>query len=74
MDKNVGRYDRLLRIGIGSVLLIVGILSFTGAIPTGSATAILAFQFIVILIGAILSVTGLLQTCPVYTALGTNTR
>ena len=74
MDKNVGRYDRLLRVGIGSVLLIVGILSFTGAIPTGSTMAILAFQFIVILVGAVLSVTGLLQTCPLYTALEMNTR
>jgi hypothetical protein len=58
MPKNVGQKDKYIRIGIGSLLvLLVG----TGTIGAWG------------LIGLVPLASGLLGTCPVYTLLGKNT-
>lgn len=73
MEQNVGGLDRNLRIGVGSVLLVVGILSIAGVFATGGGTAMMALRVLVVLVGAILAVTGLTRTCLVNRALGINT-
>ena len=77
MEKNVGGYDRIGRLVVGMLLLIVGIAGFAvgragellavGPIPQEVAAAI------ILLVGAILVVTGYLQQCPINRQLGINT-
>lgn len=66
--KNVGGWDRLLRLVVGPVLLIVALAAVLGAITLGPV--VIAISAIV---GVILTVTGLTQKCPLNQLLGVNT-
>ena len=68
MQKNVGGYDRIARLVAGPLLLLVAIASVVGAVPLGTLVAVVAF-----LVGAILTVTGVLQRCPLNALFGVNT-
>jgi hypothetical protein len=59
--QNVGRVDRLVRVGIGVVLLAVGL--FSGIVIADA----------VVLVGAVLVLTGLFGYCPFYAVLGIRT-
>lgn len=76
MEKNVGGYDRIARLVIGMVLLIVGIggLAVARSVPlaVGPVPQTVA-AIILLLVGAILIVTGYLQQCPIHRQLGINT-
>ena len=76
MEQNVGGYDRIGRLVVGMILLIVGIAGFAvgsavslavGPIPQAVAAGI------VLLVGAVLVVTGYLQQCPINRQLGIDT-
>jgi hypothetical protein len=71
MEKNVGQYDRVIRLGLGVGLLIAGILGEAGLF--GSGSLVVGLGVVSILIGAILAVTGLTQTCLIYSPLGIDT-
>ncbi len=72
MDQNVGDYDRTIRLGLGVGLLIIGVLALTGLF--GSVSSMMMGAGIVLaLVGAILAVTGLTQTCPLYSVLDMDT-
>jgi hypothetical protein len=71
MEKNVGQYDRVVRLGLGVGLLIAGILGEAGLF--GSGSLVVGLGVVSILIGAILAVTGLTQTCLIYSPLGIDT-
>jgi len=74
MDKNVGGYDRIGRFVIGGVLLVAGIAGYAGMLRVAVGPlpqALLAL--ILVLIGAILLVTGYSQKCPINSLLGLNT-
>jgi len=58
-NKNVGGWDRLLRLIVGPALLVVSAAAVVGVI--GLSPVLIAFSAIV---GAILTVTGLTQKCP----------
>ena len=58
MTRNVGGLDKMLRIGAGVVLLLLGVLG-----PLGWWG----------LIGVVPLVTGLMGNCPVYSLVGLNT-
>ena len=73
MEQNVGGFDRTLRIGLGAVLLVVGILSFAGVFAKGGGTGMLVLRSLVVVVGAVFAVTGLVQTCPINSALGIDT-
>jgi hypothetical protein len=60
MTKNVGRIDRLLRIVVGLILISLIFVIEGGARWWG-------------LIGLVPLLTGLFQTCPLYSVLGLNT-
>lgn len=58
METNVGKVDRILRIFIGCLLVVLSVTGIIGAWGW---------------LGLILVATGLMSFCPVYTLLGKNT-
>jgi hypothetical protein len=71
---NVGETDRYVRVGAGAVLLILGILGYAGTIPVAVGPLPQALtSLVLVVLGAILAVTGLMRTCPIYMGLGLNT-
>lgn len=67
-EKNVGGWDRLLRLVVGPVLLVVAAAAALGAIVLSPVLVALSA-----IVGAILTVTGLTQKCPMNHLLGMNT-
>ncbi|MFW5938660.1 MAG: YgaP family membrane protein [Halanaeroarchaeum sp.] len=74
MNKNVGGYDRIGRFVIGAILLVVGIAGYVGMVRVAVGPVPQALMSLVlVLIGAILLVTGFTQRCPINSVLGLNT-
>lgn len=74
MEKNVGGYDRLGRFVIGALLVVAGIAGYTGMLRVAVGPVPQALMaLILVLIGAILVVTGYTQKCPINSMLKTNT-
>lgn len=63
MNTNVGRTDKLVRVGIAMVALIA---AFSVGASTGLGLALLV-------VGAIMAVTALTGVCPIYRVFGMNT-
>lgn len=63
MKINEGQTDRIIRIVLGIVLLILGI----AVVATGW------LEWILVIVGAILLVTGIVGFCPLYALLKINT-
>lgn len=68
MERNVGGYDRLARLVVGPVLLVVGVAAIAQILPIGLPLAGLA-----LVVGAVLFVTAVVRQCPLNTLLGINT-
>jgi hypothetical protein len=68
MNKNVGGFDRTARLVVGPLLLFAGIAAFVGALPLGTVGGAVA-----LVVGAVLTVTGAVQRCPLHTLLGIDT-
>jgi len=68
MEKNVGGLDQGIRITLGPVLVVVAVGSLLGRLRLGSALTAVSLA-----VGAILTATGLTQTCPANSAIGLNT-
>lgn len=74
MNKNVGGYDRIGRFVIGAILLVVGIVGYVGMVRVAVGPVPQALtSLVLVLIGAILLVTGFTQRCPINSVLGLNT-
>jgi drug/metabolite transporter (DMT)-like permease len=67
MERNVGATEKLGRVAVGAVLLVVGVVVVGGMVDVTPVVGVLAA-----LAGAILAVTGLTQSCPIYSSLGVN--
>ena len=67
-EKNVGGWDRLLRLVVGPVLLVVSAVAALGAIALSPLLTALSA-----IVGAVLTITGLTQKCPLNNLLGLNT-
>lgn len=63
MKKNVGNIDRIIRIVVGIVLILVGVFA-----EIGTTIAVIIF-----ILGAISIITALLRTCPLYMLFKINT-
>ena len=63
MEKTVGTTDKVIRIIIGIILLLIAI-----AFPVGTAWTI-----ILVILGLIALITGISGFCPLYSLLGINT-
>lgn len=74
MIKNVGGNDRIARLIIGPILVLVGIAGYAGflGLAIGPLPQALT-SVIVLLVGLILLVTGLVQKCVLNRILGINT-
>ncbi|MFB6211807.1 MAG: DUF2892 domain-containing protein [Halobacteriales archaeon] len=68
MDKNVGGIDRTGRLVIGGLLGIAGLAVLGGFWALGGTIGLF-----VLIVGAILLVTGTTQKCPINAAAGLNT-
>ena len=64
---NVGSADRMLRIIIGALLILLPLL---GAVASASST----LGIIMMIAGAVLVVTGFISFCPLYRIIGASTR
>ncbi|MFT4883538.1 MAG: hypothetical protein ACI8U4_001045 [Natronomonas sp.] len=74
MDKNVGGYDRIGRFVIGAVLVIAGIAGYAGLFRVAVGPVPQALMaLILVVIGAVLLVTGYSRTCPINSMLGIDT-
>lgn len=74
MKKNVGGMDRLARLVIGAILVVVALAGYAGVFVLAVGPLPQALTAVVVfLVGAILLVTGLVQTCPINGLLGLNT-
>jgi hypothetical protein len=74
MNENVGGYDRLGRLVVGAVLLVVGVAGYAGLMRVAVGPvpqALLALVFV--LLGAVLLVTGYTRKCPIHRLLGLDT-
>lgn len=74
MKKNVGGTDRIARLVVGPVLLLLGIAGYAGllALAVGPLPQALT-SVILFLVGAILLVTGVVQKCPINRIIGLDT-
>jgi hypothetical protein len=68
MNKNVGGTDRNARLVVGPLLLIVGLAAVLQLFSLGTLGTVA-----VLAVGAILTVTGATQRCPLNTLLGVDT-
>ena len=69
MIKNVGSTDRLVRLIVGVILLVIAVPSLAGMAFVGLG----GWAWLVGLVGVVLLATGLLNFCYAYTLLGINT-
>lgn len=70
MEKNVGKKDRKLRIGLGAILVGLGGLGQAGFLPVGNTPPI---PVILSVLGLVLVVTGYLNKCLLYRLAGIDT-
>ena len=67
MNANVGSLDRAVRLAVGAVLIVAALFSglalFDGAV----------LKYGAVIVGLVLSATGLMGTCPMYSVLGIRT-
>ncbi|MFB6075153.1 MAG: DUF2892 domain-containing protein [Haloarculaceae archaeon] len=74
MERNVGGYDRIARLVLGPLALLVAVGILSGVLDVGlDGTAGLVVTAVLLIAGAILVVTGAIRTCPANRLLGVNT-
>jgi len=74
MERNVGGYDRIARLGIGAVLVLVGIAGYVGFVRVAYGPLPQALTSVALaVIGVILLVTGVTQVCFLNRLIGRNT-
>jgi lysylphosphatidylglycerol synthetase-like protein (DUF2156 family) len=66
MPQNVGGTDRIARIALGIVLILLPLV-------TGFAAATPWLWWAALVVGAVMLVTGAARTCPLYSVIGVNT-
>ncbi|MEF8776042.1 MAG: DUF2892 domain-containing protein [Haloarculaceae archaeon] len=68
MDINVGSTDRLVRIVIGLIAAVAGIVVVAGIVETSPVIGAIA-----LVVGVVLLATGATQKCPFYQGIGVST-
>lgn len=67
---NVGSTDRMVRLILGVVLLVAGLLPLFGVTLVAGLGV---WQWALVVVGAVLVGTALMRTCPAYSLLGVST-
>jgi hypothetical protein len=73
MEKNVGGIDRIARLVLGPVLVVVGAAAIAGVGLSAGDTLGLGVAVLAVVVGTVFVVTGTVQRCPLNRALGMNT-
>ena len=78
MVRNVGGYDRIARLVLGSALLVVGVVGVatvdaSAGVSTAGPILLVGVTGVLLVVGSALVVTGALQQCPVNERLGIDT-
>ncbi|ADQ68241.1 hypothetical protein C499_14995 [Halogeometricum borinquense DSM 11551] len=73
MEKNVGGYDRIARLVVGPLLVIVGAAAVAGLFTIAAGTLGLVLAGGALVVGAVLLTTGLTQKCPLNDVIGMDT-
>lgn len=74
MEKNVGGYDRIARLALGSVLLVVAVAGYAGFLTLAVGPVPQALMAVIVaLLAIVLLATGATQKCGVNEVLGVNT-
>lgn len=68
MERNVGELDRTVRIVLGALLGIAGLVAVAGYWAVGLAAGV-----VVLVVGGVLFVTGTTRKCPIYAGAGIDT-
>lgn len=69
--RNIGTYDRVIRLVVGIILLLVGLGGLFGSsMVAGIGTG---WSWAALIVGAVMVVTALIRFCPAYTLFGWNT-
>lgn len=69
--RNVGPTDRLIRLIVGIVLVAIGLAPLVGSPWTLGVGPL--WQWLALIVGAVLMVTASIRFCPAYTLFGWNT-
>ncbi|MFC7028356.1 DUF2892 domain-containing protein [Halomicroarcula sp. GCM10025324] len=73
MEKNVGGLDRIARLVLGPALLLVGVAALAGLFTLAAGTTGLVVAGLLLVVGAVLTVTALTQKCPLNSLIGLDT-
>lgn len=73
MEQNVGSTDKIVRIVAGIAVLAVAIALFAGIGGVSGTVGTVVGPVVLAIVGAVLVVTGYLQTCPAYQVIGFKT-
>ena len=73
MERNVGGYDRIARLILGPVLVIVAAAAFGGYVTLASGLLGAVLLWVALVAGAVFIVTGTTQKCVLNSLLGFNT-
>ncbi|CCQ35743.1 DUF2892 family protein [Natronomonas moolapensis 8.8.11] len=74
MKKNVGGTDRVVRLVLGSALIVAGIAGYAGLLPLAAGSLPQALTAVVVFVlGAVLLATGLIRRCPLNRLVGLDT-
>lgn len=73
MEKNVGGYDRIARLVVGPVLILLGLASYLGVVLPPADTPAYALVGLVLLVGVVFVVTGATRVCFLNRILAVNT-
>ena len=73
MEKNVGGLDRIARLVLGPALLLLGVAALAGLFTLAAGTTGLVVAGLLLVVGAVLTVTALTQKCPLNSLIGLNT-
>lgn len=68
MERNVGNLDRIVRIVVGVLAAVAGVVAVAGYWQAGAVVG-----GVTLLVGAILLATGTIRRCPIYAGTGIDT-
>ena len=68
MKRNVGDLDSRIRSRFGLIMILVGVLGLVGLLTIG-----ITVEIVLLIVGAILFLTGSFRTCAIYSILGIST-
>lgn len=74
MERNIGDLDSKIRLGLGGLMVLIGVLGYFGVIPVAFGVLPQALTSAVLLVaGAVLFVTGYFRKCGLYRLIGADT-